>query len=365
MLTEAPIRAVRTAAYKIPTDAPESDGTLEWDSTTMVTVEIEAEGKTGFGYTYAHEAAARIVDGKLAEVLNGRDALAIRDCWHAMISACRNFGRPGIVACAVSACDIALHDLVGKLREIPAVLLLAPRRKSVMAYGSGGFTAYDDHQLEEQLGGWADQGLSAVKMKVGRDPDRGLHRVRVARKAIGPDVQLMVDANGALDRKQALAFAEIYREEGVTWFEEPVSSDDLAGLRLLRDRAPAGLEISAGEYGYDDFYFRRMIEAQAVDVLQADVTRCLGYTGYLLIDALAHAANLPLSSHCAPAVTLPVALTALQQRHVEWFHDHVRIEKLMFDGAPEPSSDGAFSADLSRPGIGLSLKLHDAERFRI
>lgn len=365
MRAEAPIKAVRTAAYKIPTDAPESDGTLQWDSTTMVTVEIEAGGKTGFGYTYAHDAAGRIIDGKLAEVLKDRDALAIRDCWHAMISACRNFGRPGIVACAVSACDIALHDLAGKLLDVPAFILLGPRRKSVMAYGSGGFTSYDDDRLREQLGGWASQGFCAVKMKVGREPDKDMHRVQVARDAIGPDVQLMVDGNGAYDRKQALAFAEAFRGEGVTWFEEPVSSDDLVGLRLMRDRAPAGLEISAGEYGFDDFHFRHTIEAQAVDVLQADVTRCLGYTGYMIADSLVHSANLPLSSHCAPALTLPVALAALQQRHMEWFHDHVRIEALILDGAPEPSQDGTLAADPGRPGVGLSLKIQDAEQYRI
>ena len=360
----AEVASVRAAAYEIPTDAPESDGTLEWNSTTLVTAEIDAGGKTGFGFTYAHKSAAGLIAAKLADAVRGRDAFAIRECWHEMIAACRNLGRPGLAACAISACDVALHDLVGKLLDEPTARLLGTRRERVEVYGSGGFTSYDDSRLESQLGGWAEAGIPSVKLKVGRDPARDPGRVRVARSAIGKKTALMVDANGAYARKQALALAESFAEEGVTWFEEPVSSDDLAGLRLIRDRSPVGMEVTAGEYGYDDFYFRRMIDAGAVDVLQADATRCLGYTGYLLADALTHAANLPLSSHCAPALHLPCAVAAHRQRHMEWFHDHVRIERLVFDGAPTPEG-GHVSPDWSRPGIGLALKSADAEQYRV
>ncbi len=363
-MSRAEIGKVRAAAYEIPTDQPESDGTLEWESTTLVAVEIEAGGKTGFGFSYTHAAAVDLIAGKLAPTIGGRDAFSIRECWHAMLAACRNLGRPGLASTAISACDVALHDLVGKLLDEPTARLLGPRRETVEIYGSGGFTSYDDDRLESQLGGWAEAGIPSVKLKVGREPSADPARVRLARSAVGRDTVLMVDANGAYDRKQALALAEAFAGEGVAWFEEPVSSDDLEGLRLLRDRAPAGMEVTAGEYGYDDFYFRRMIRAGAVDVLQADATRCLGYTGYLLADALAHAANIPLSSHCAPALHLPCAAAALTQRHMEWFHDHVRIERLLFDGAPVPKQ-GRLAPDWSRPGIGLALKPADAEGYRV
>jgi L-alanine-DL-glutamate epimerase-like enolase superfamily enzyme len=107
-----------------------------------------------------------------------------------------------------------------------------------------------------------------------------------------------------------------------------------------------------------------MLEAGAVDVLQADATRCGGITGFLRAAALCDAFQVPLSSHCAPSVHLPVACAAPRLRHMEWFHDHVRIERMLFDGAPTLRG-GHIAPDLSRPGHGLAFRHADAERFRI
>ena len=184
----------------------------------------------------------------------------------------------------------------------------------------------------------------------------------MARTAIGPNARLFVDANGAYSRKQALDLAERFADDArVSWFEEPVSSEDLEGLRLLRDRAPAGMEIAAGEYGDDAPYFRRMIEAGAVDVLQADVTRCGGITELLARRRAVPAHSLPLSLHCGPAIHLHPATALEQLVHLEYFHDHVRIEHMLFDGVVEPR-DGALVPDLERPGNGLELKRSEAER---
>jgi L-alanine-DL-glutamate epimerase-like enolase superfamily enzyme len=201
-------------------------------------------------------------------------------------------------------------------------------------------------------------------MKIGTHPEQDLGRVRAAREAIGPDAELYVDANGAYSRKQALAQAEAFREYGVIWFEEPVSSDDLEGLRLMRDRAPAGMNIAAGEYGYDLWYFRRMLEAGAVDVLQADGSRCGGITGFLRVGPLTEARSLNLSAHCAPSLHV-AACCATQNLHpIEYFHDHVRIEHMVFDGALTPVN-GELVPDRSRPGLGLELKPTEAQRFAI
>ena len=365
MATSAPrITRLEVSAYRIPTDAPESDGTLEWESTTLVIVEATAADARGVGYTYADSATAHLIADRLADVVCGRDAMAVPGSWVGMQNAIRNLGRPGLVSMAIAAVDAALWDLKARLLDLPLVTLLGASRESVPVYGSGGFTSYSDERLREQLGRWVADGITRVKMKVGRHPERDVHRVSVAREAIGDDAELFVDANGAYSRKQALALAERFAEHRVSWFEEPVSSDDLDGLRLLRDRAPAGMDIAAGEYGYDLFYFRRMLDAGAVDVLQADATRCAGISGLLRVAALSEAYALPLSAHTAPSLHAHAGCALAVMRHVEYFHDHVRIERMLFDGALTPVN-GALRPDLSRPGLGLELKRADAARFAL
>lgn len=357
-----PIERIEALSFRIPTDFPESDGTLEWNSTTLVVVRAHAGSVTGLGYTYADTATAALVLDVLAKVVERRDAMSVTACWNAMVGRTRNLGRPGIVSMAISAVDAALWDLKARVLNLPLVTLLGAVRESVPVYGSGGFTSYSDRQLQRQLRAWVEEGISRVKMKIGRDAGADIARVRAVRRAIGHDPDLFVDANGAYSRKQALAQAQIFSDFGVNWFEEPVSSDDLAGLRLLRDRAPAGIEIAAGEYGYDLTYFQRMLAAEAVDVLQADATRCGGITGFLQVAALCQAFHVPLSAHTAPALHTHVCCAATPVRHIEYFHDHVRIERIFFDGVRRPVN-GELQPDLSRPGMGLELKHADAQRF--
>jgi len=362
MLPQAPVCLIDARSYVIPTDAPEADGTIEWDHTTIVVVEATAGGLTGLGYTYASAAAVRVMAEVLAPVVAGMDAMAVGGAWTAMRRAVRNLGRDGLCAAAISAVDAALWDLKAKLLDVPLARLLGIRRNEVAIYGSGGFTSYDDAQLQAQLGGWASEGLRDVKMKVGARPEDDDRRVGLARAAIGRETGLFVDANGALTPRQALAFAERCVKHRVSWFEEPVSSDDLAGLAAVRARIPTTIEVAAGEYGYDPAYFDRMLSAGAVDVLQADATRCCGITGFLAASALCDARNTPLSAHTAPALHLHACCAVSRLRHIEWFHDHVRIEAMLFDGAPRPDG-GRIRPDLSRPGLGLSLRRADAERY--
>jgi L-alanine-DL-glutamate epimerase-like enolase superfamily enzyme len=361
----ARIEAVRASAYKIPTDKPEADGTFAWDHTVLVLVEADAGGKTGLGYSYTGAAAVPLISGLLSEAVKNCDAADPPRAWRAMNEKVRNVGRDGLAATAISAVDIALWDLKAKLLAEPLARLFGRYRDEVPIYGSGGFTTYSDDDMRAQLSRWVEEdGCRWVKIKVGSDPERDPHRVRVAKSAIGEN-KLFVDANGAYAVKRALRLAECFAHEAdVRWFEEPVSSDDLAGLAYVRGRAPAGIEIAAGEYGYDLDYFRAMLAAQAVDVQQADATRCGGYTGFLQVAALCEAHHVPLSGHCGPAAHLPVACAAPRLRHLEWFHDHVRIERMLFDGAPVPR-DGDIRPDLTRPGHGLAFKFQDGERFRV
>ena len=358
------IENVRVSAYTIPTAGPESDGTLEWDQTTLVLVDVTSGGLHGIGYTYADVATALFVKQNLAHVVEGRDAMHIADAWWAMMRSVRNLGHPGVASMAIAAVDTALWDVKARLLDLPLVSLLGCVRTAVPIYGSGGFTSYSIGQLEEQLGGWVKNGIPRVKMKIGRQPDQDLSRVEAARRTVGEGAELFVDANGAYSRKQALQLAEGFAEVGVVWFEEPVSSDDTEGLRLLRNRVSAPIQVTAGEYGYDLFYFRRLLDAEAVDVLQADASRCGGLTGFLKVASLCEARPIPLSAHCAPSLHVHPGCALMPVCHIEYFHDHVRIEQLLFDGALRPV-DGALYPDLSRPGIGLEFKYQDARRYQV
>ncbi|RKG81808.1 mandelate racemase [Corallococcus exercitus] len=360
----APIERVEVSAYTVPTDQPESDGTFAWTSTTLLLVEPMAGGQRGLGYTYAAAAGAALIRDALVPLLVGEDAWDLPARMASLLRRVRNMGSGGLAARALSAVDTALWDLKAKLLGVPLARLFGQSRPAAPLYGSGGFTSYTDRQLQTQLTGWADAGIPRVKMKVGTHADADPARVRRAREALGPGPALFVDANGAYTVKQALALARDFREAGVSWFEEPVSSDDLTGLRRVRDGGPAGLDVAAGEYGDSASYFRRMLEAGAVDVLQADASRCLGFTGFLQADALADAFHVPLSAHCAPALHLHVACAARRLVHVEYFHDHARLERMLFDGVPQPVH-GALAPDLSRPGLGLELKRADAARFAV
>jgi L-alanine-DL-glutamate epimerase-like enolase superfamily enzyme len=348
--------------YTVPTDRPESDGTLEWDSTTIVVVEASAGGQRGLGYTYGHQAIAEVVRSKLSSVVEGMDALAPPRAWASMQREVRNLGRQGLVAMAISAVDIALWDLRAKLLGLSLADSLGRFHEAIPAYGSGGFTSYTDAELAEQLRGWVQSGCERVKIKVGREPERDPERLAAARAAIGPDVRLMVDANGAFDRRAAAHWAERYAEHGVTYFEEPVSSDDLEGLRRLRDVVPAGMEIAAGEYAWDLFGLERL--AGCVDVLQADVTRCAGITNVLRADGICRAHNLPFSAHCAPQVSAHLCCAMERAVHIEYFHDHERVESMLFEGVLG-LEDGRLRPDPERPGLGIELRRAESEHFRV
>ena len=362
--SSALIEKIDVSCYAVPTETPESDGTLKWDKTTVVLVEATAGGRQGIGFSYADVSTGKLIESLLADVVKGVNAFDVAGAHAAMLHQIRNLGRPGIASMAISAVDNALWDLKARLFDCSLLDLLGAARESAEIYGSGGFTSYSIEHLQRQLDGWAQGGIKSVKMKIGRDPGADLDRVRAARKAVGPDVSLFVDANGAYSRKQALAQAEKFAELNVSWFEEPVSSDDLEGLRLLRDRAPAGMKIAAGEYGYDSFYFQRMLAAGAVDVLQADATRCGGITGFLEAAILCRTFQLPFSFHCAPSVHAAVACAAPSFLIGEYFFDHARIERIFFDGVLQPVN-GVLTPDRSRPGFGLEFKRKDASRFAI
>jgi len=361
------IERLEVSIYCIPTDRPEADGTFHWDSTTLVLVETIADSRLrGLGFSYTAAAAGELIRERLAEAVVGRPVENIGAAWEAMVRAVRNVGQPGVAATAISAVDTSLWDLRARALGMPLFQLLGVYRESVPVYGSGGFTTYSESELVEQLAGWVEQGISRVKMKVGKDwgtkPDEDLARLSAVRKAIGSDAELFVDANAAYTAKQAIDLAQRFADQGVTYFEEPVPFDHLDQLAFIRQHSP--IAIASGEYGYSAWDFRHVLEAAAVDILQADATRCLGITGCLQAATLAYAYGVPFSTHTAHSIHAHVGCAVPQISHLEYFHDHVRIENLLFEGALQPEED-QLRPDPSRPGLGLELKARDAQHWKV
>lgn len=361
------VEDLSATAHTIPTDAPEADGTLSWHATTLVVAQVRGGGESGLGWTYGPPACAEMIAHALAPVTTGQDAMDVPASWLQMVRAVRNATRSGVAGYAISAVDVALWDLKARLLGVSLMDLFGAAHEQVPVYGSGGFTSYGDDRLTEQLTSWVDgQGMGRVKIKIGADggtrEHRDLERIHRAREVIGPDAELFVDANGAYSAKQAVRVLHRAWAAQVTWYEEPVSSDNLPGLRLVREQVEA--DVTAGEYGTDIGYFQRMCAAGAVDCLQVDATRCGGYTEWLRAAAVAQAHELTVSGHCAPNLHAPVAAATPNLRHLEWFHDHVRIENLAFDGALDPAG-GTVTPDRPAPGHGLWLRAADLTDYRV
>jgi L-alanine-DL-glutamate epimerase-like enolase superfamily enzyme len=358
------IRDIKVECYQVPTDFPESDGTLAWNGTTLIFVEVFAGGFKGIGYTYASTASADIINNQLKYILIDANAMDLSYLYNKMNHEIRNLGRQGVVSSAISAVDCALWDLKAKIFEIPLAVLLGKEREKIAVYGSGGFTSYNNEQIKDQFAAWMKLGIKMFKMKIGREKNKDWERIKEAREIIGPDNELFVDANGAYYPDEACYYAEKFNEFDVRWFEEPVSSDNLEGLNFVRNHVPPQISIAAGEYGYDLLYFNKMLRAGAVDVLQADATRCGGLSGFIKAGILCETYQLPFSAHTSPLIHLHPMLCLKNAVHIEYFYDHERIEKLFFDGFIEPD-EGFLKIDMSRPGLGIELKKVDAEKYLI
>jgi L-alanine-DL-glutamate epimerase-like enolase superfamily enzyme len=360
------IHDVTAQAYRYPTLRPEADGTLSWDATTLVVVRLalDAGDIEGLGWTYADVSCVPVINNVLAGAIRDRPILDMPAAWHAMQRQIRNLGRPGIVSTALSAVDIAIWDAAARWLGLPLSRLLGRCHEKVAVYGSGGFTSETEQQLTDELIMWSQQrSMPRVKIKIGESwgqaVDRDKSRIQLARQVIGDRTTLYVDANGGYTVGQAKRMARYLDDQGVEWFEEPVSSDDLAGLEMIRSSCRA--DVAAGEYGYDLAYFGRMLPV--VDCIQVDVTRCGGYTEWMRIAAAAAAHGRDVSAHCAPNLSVHCAAATPNFRHIEWFFDHDRLESELFDGTVDPS-DGYAEPRLTA-GHGLSLRTEAAQEYAV
>ena len=343
-------------------------------------VEVETdEGITGIGAGQGNaEVVKAVVETQLRPQLLGRDPGLIEGHWERMYSGSRGkpalergypqpaSSRRGDTLCAIAGVDIALWDILGKSLGQPIYRLLGAARTSVRAYASGGWAPGE--QAGEEMAGYAARGFSAVKMRAeGRDGfslAKAATRVAAARRALGEDVEIMVDAHGSLDVSTAKRLARMLEEQGVAWFEEPVSYDNHAGQAEVR--ASTTVPISSGESESTRFDVLDLLRMNAVDILQPDIAIAGGFTECRRIAALAHAHGVRLAPHVWSSGVIVAASIHLAMHapacHI--FEVSQSASPLIWELFEEPFEieDGCVRA-VDRPGLGFTLRQDLADRF--
>jgi L-alanine-DL-glutamate epimerase-like enolase superfamily enzyme len=362
------ITDVTTTTLHLPQIAPAQDATMfrpaSGQTSLFVHVRTDA-GLEGLGMSEA-TGTRHVIEQTLRPLLLGRDPLEHERLWEEMFWAVRSYGRKGLALCALSAIDIALWDLKGKIFGAPLYRLLGPYTDAVPVYGSGGWTHLPEGELVREQAGFVERGFPRVKMKVGkafgRAEEEDVRRVAAVRRTLGDGVTLYLDANGGYRAKQAIVLARRFEQYNVAWFEEPVHADDLAGLAEVRRDGP--LPVATGEHEYTKFGFKALLTQGAADIVQPDVARVGGVTEWLKIAHLAAAFNLPVAPHAVSLVHLHLACCTPNLAVVEILGVQQEADRIWYTEIPEPAG-GLWSPFPDRPGLGLALDPHAVARYAV
>jgi L-alanine-DL-glutamate epimerase-like enolase superfamily enzyme len=337
------------------------DATRRVESVGFVIVRVTTrEGLEGVGVTYNEVgglATTTLIDRDMTPRMLGRDPLETEAIWQDFSQYLRGVARKGLMYCALSAVDIALWDLKGKMLDLPLYKLLGGDRTRVPVYASGGWTSYSDEELVEEMVRVVGHGYNLVKFKVGVDggnnPGRDLERVRKVREAVGPATRLMLDANNCWDAATAVQFANRVKDFDILFLEEPVPADDIPGL--ARYKRGTDLPLATGEHEYTKFGVRDLVLNEAVDVVQVDGTRVGGYTELLKVAAITQAWNLKLAPHAMEYVHSHFVSAAPNSLFLERLLIFEEVSANVFKDAPWPKDGYLEIPDL--PGLGLTLDM--------
>lgn len=363
------------------------------ERTTLLVQVHTDEGITGLGesavYGGSLESMEALIAGELRQTLLGRDPLHVECLWQIMATQAQQRGRRGMLMMAISGLDIALWDIVGQKARLPLYRVLGGYRDKLPVYASAGFYAAnkDLHALAEEVGGYASQGFRGVKIKVGRQPDALLNplrdmlvqgyatvtfeedvaRVQTARQALGPHVNLSIDANNAWTPSLALRFMREVEEQNIYWLEEPVATDDIDGSALVAHQLVtpvSGYETETGLPG-----FRELITRHAVDIVQPDVIWTGGISECRKIAALALAYGLPVIPHVFSSAVSTVAnmhfiASLANGSWLEWDQNPNPLRSDLFEDLPNVDGDG-FVHLPERPGLGVRLNQDTIAHYRI
>jgi L-alanine-DL-glutamate epimerase-like enolase superfamily enzyme len=356
-------RIADVEVHLVSTQAPSglADATRKVETIGLLVVRVRTDqGLEGVGVTY-HEvggqATRQLILRDLKPRLHGRDPFETEALWHEFFHYLRGVGRKGMTFCALSAVDIALWDLKGKILGLPLHRLFGGNAESVPVYASGGWTSYSDDQLVEEMKGMVAAGYRHIKFKVGVEGGKSIRRdvvrVRKVREAVGPDIDLLVDANNCFDAGTAIQLANRIRDYDVLLFEEPVFADDIPGL--ARFRKGTDIPLGTGEHEYTRFGVRDLLLAEAADYVQADIARVGGFTEMLKIAALTQTFNVNFAPHAMENIHLPLAAAMPNVPFLERLLMFEPIVAHTFKDAPVPVDGRMHVSD--KPGLGLTLDM--------
>ena len=366
------IKDVKVHLVSMPITAGFADATrkVEMIGYTIVRVTTE-DGIEGFGVTYHEvggEATKVLIEKNIAPRLIGKDPFETEVIWQDMFQYLRGVGRKGLMFCALSAVDIALWDLKGKIIDMPLYRLFGGNQTEIPVYGSGGWTSYDDDELVEEMKQIVASGYKHIKFKVGyeggKNPRRDLERVRKVREAVGPEIGIMLDANNCWDAATGARFANQVKDYDIMFLEEPVFADDIPGLRKYKQSTD--LPLATGEHEYTKWGARDLILNNAADIVQLDGTRAGGFTEMLKVAALTQAWNLKFAPHAMENIHIHLVSACPNALFLERLIMFEEITRNIYIDAPEPVNGIMTIPDL--PGLGLKLDMdfireHDEKIF--
>ena len=276
--------------------------------------------------------------------------------------------RRGILMEAIAGIDIAVWNVKAQALGVPVYKALGAVRDKIRAYASGGWAAGDE--AEAEMSGYAAKGFSAVKMRVvggdGFSIDNTVRRVKAARRGIGPDVELMIDAHGSLDASTAIRLAKEVEPYDIAWFEEPVSPDDHHGQGLVRQATT--IPIASGEREFTRYDFLDLMQQNALDIAQPDVARAGGFTEIRRIAALTSAQQIRLAPHAWGsgvlfAASIHVAMAAANCHILEVSQGYMPMIWDLFEESFDIRPDGMVYAP-ERPGLGFTIRPEAMQRFK-
>jgi len=361
LMMQHKISKVEVHLVSAPVKAGFSDATRKVETVGYTVVRITTDqGLEGFGITYHEvggEATKCLILKNMAPKLIGRSPLETEVIWQEFFHYLRGVGRKGLMFCALSAVDIALWDLKGKIVNLPLYKLLGGNKTKVPVYCSGGWTSYSDEELVDEMESMVGQGYSMIKFKVGveggRNPRRDIERVRKVREAVGPTVALLLDANNCWDSATGVQFANNVREYDIMLLEEPVFADDIPGL--ARFRRGTDIPLATGEHEYTKFGVRDLVLNEAADIVQTDGGRAGGYTELLKIAAITQAWNLKFAPHALENIHIHLVSAVPNALFLERLLLFEGITAQVYKNAPLPRNGYMEIPD--QPGLGLELNM--------